>query len=204
MARALFDSQTSRIGAPFHGLFVTEGLFAYNEDVAAAEFVKKYWGQMLALGHGTFFDNYSLNWTAGCQVDRQTSLCHGWAAGPTYSLPANVLGVQPLEPGFAKVLVRPQPGGLSWAAGTVPTPRGTVSVSWQRSEERFRVEVKAPTRVPVRLELPPHRGRPRKVLVDGYESGFDWEGARQVVNLRGGPQVTVEQVEPNLVQPPKS
>lgn len=201
--RTLFELETSPIGAPFHGLFVTEGLFAYDEDEAAVEFMHKYWGEMMALGHGTFFDNYSLKWPAGAQVDRQTSLCHGWAAGPTYSLPANVLGVKPAEPGFAMIEITPHPGGLSWAAGKVPTPHGAVHVSWQRSDQLFRLDVLVPEGTTARVALPPSRGRERTVFVDGHQATPERDGARQVVAIRAGRHV-VEQSEPNLVAPPKS
>jgi hypothetical protein len=192
--RALFAPTTSRINAPFHGLFVTEGLFAYGEDTAAVDFMRSYWGAMLRLNEHTYFDNFSLDWPAGSVVDRGTSLCHGWACGPLHSLPANVLGVRPAEPGFAKVLVAPQPGGLSWANGVVPTVRGPVSVNWQASLERFRLEVELPEKSGGRVSLPPFRGRPRTVLVGGRSAPFTWDGSRQVVEVRAGRSV-VEQVE---------
>jgi hypothetical protein len=39
-----------------------------------------------------------------------------------------VLGVAPLEPGFKKVSIRPQLGGLKYVKGTVPTVAGPVTV----------------------------------------------------------------------------
>ena len=37
-----------------------------------------------------------------------------------------VLGVQPVDPGYATFTVTPYFGSLSWARGTVPTPFGVV------------------------------------------------------------------------------
>ncbi|MGI3785505.1 MAG: alpha-L-rhamnosidase C-terminal domain-containing protein, partial [Janthinobacterium lividum] len=46
-----------------------------------------------------------------------------------------VAGLAPLEPGYARVLVAPQPGGgLTWARTSLQTPHGRVAVSWSRSD----------------------------------------------------------------------
>ena len=45
-----------------------------------------------------------------------------------------VAGLAPLEPGYARVLVAPQPGGgLTWARTSLRTPDGPVAVSWSHS-----------------------------------------------------------------------
>jgi len=62
----------------------------------------------------------------------ETSLCHGWSAGPAAWLPAAVLGVQPAAAGFAAVTFAPCLGDLSWAEGTIPTPRGPIQVALRR------------------------------------------------------------------------
>ena len=65
---------------------------------------------------------------AYCYKGFRHSLCHGWSSGPATFLLRCVLGVKPLEPGFARVCVRPQLGGLRYAKGAVPTPRGLLRV----------------------------------------------------------------------------
>ena len=43
-----------------------------------------------------------------------------------------ILGVEPTEPGFAKYDVKPQPSkGVTEASGSVPTPWGSIQVSWR-------------------------------------------------------------------------
>jgi alpha-L-rhamnosidase len=45
-------------------------------------------------------------------------------------------GIAPLEPGYARVLVAPQPGGgLTWARTSLETRRGPVSVAWRQGDE---------------------------------------------------------------------
>ena len=53
---------------------------------------------------------------------------HAWGTPPLNIIARFVLGVKPLAPGFAKVEVRPQTGGLKYVRGTVPTVKGPVTV----------------------------------------------------------------------------
>ncbi|HEY3267638.1 MAG TPA: alpha-L-rhamnosidase C-terminal domain-containing protein [Armatimonadota bacterium] len=75
--------------------------------------------------------------------------CHAWGSVPAYEFLAEILGVQPAEPGYAAVRVDPQPGPLAWAKGTVITPKGPVSVSWKKEGGKLNVDVQAPQGVPV-------------------------------------------------------
>lgn len=64
------------------------------------------------------------------------SSAHAWSTGPTAALSKYVLGVAPATPGYVRWTVAPQPGDLKWAQGTVPTPRGSITVRWKRSGNR--------------------------------------------------------------------
>lgn len=62
----------------------------------------------------------------------ERSDCHAWGSLILYELPAVVLGVQPAKPGYESVLIRPEPGYLTSAQGSVLTPKGTVRVQWNK------------------------------------------------------------------------
>ena len=55
-------------------------------------------------------------------------LNHAWGAAPLNVISRYVVGVTPLEPGFAKVAIRPQIGGLRRLSATVPTAKGPVTL----------------------------------------------------------------------------
>ncbi|MEJ5253653.1 MAG: alpha-L-rhamnosidase C-terminal domain-containing protein, partial [Armatimonadota bacterium] len=74
------------------------------------------------------------------------SHCHAWSAAPAFALPSYVLGVRPLESGFARFEVRPFLGDLEWAKGVVPTPRGEVKVSLKREGKGMSMELVVPER----------------------------------------------------------
>jgi hypothetical protein len=61
-------------------------------------------------------------------------------------LTEQVLGVTPVEPGYATWSIEPHPGSLKWARGVVPTKYGDVAVSWWSSAhaEWFKLHAEAP------------------------------------------------------------
>ncbi|MEM7310760.1 MAG: hypothetical protein AAF682_29065 [Planctomycetota bacterium] len=80
----------------------------------------------------------------------ETSLCHGWSAGPVPWLHRAVLGVEVRGPDRARVA--PRLGDLAFARGTVPTARGPLAVEARREGDEVRVEVDAPDGLEVELE----------------------------------------------------
>ena len=83
-----------------------------------------------------------------------------------------VLGVSPTEPGFRRFEVRPHPGSLSWAEGTVPTPHGDVRAAWQRTGRDFRLDASVPSGTVADLAVPAESQRVR-VTLDGR---VVWDG----------------------------
>ena len=136
-------------GSPFYMFFVLEVLVKDGRFDLLLQNIRDYWGVQIEAGATTFWEMYDPS------AERHTrSHCHGWSAAPTYFLTQHVLGIQPLEPGYRTVLVRPQPSGLRWAHGQVPTPHGIVSCDWRFSEESFTLTVDAPSGIPTIVELP--------------------------------------------------
>ncbi|MDY6914175.1 MAG: family 78 glycoside hydrolase catalytic domain [Planctomycetota bacterium] len=152
-----------RVGSPFFMSFVLEGLVRGGRYAELVSLIRDYWGQQVDAGATTFWEQYH-------DAPRKTrSHCHGWSAAPTFFLTQHVLGVQPLEPGYAKLLVAPQTGDLAWAQGRVPTPAGDVECQWTNEKDLFTLKVKLPKGLPMRIELPVsgrcrvEKGRARKI-----------------------------------------
>ncbi len=104
----------------------------------ALDWIRQYWGGMLAEGATSFWESYDLRWPKSnphlsLQADGTSgyfvSLAHGWSAGPTAWLTENILGVTPLEPGYGTVDIHPDLLDLAWAYGTVPTPHGLIKIN---------------------------------------------------------------------------
>jgi len=64
-------------------------------------------------------------------------------------------GIRPLEPGYARVLIAPQPGeGIGWAKTSLKTAHGEVRVEWTLDGGAFRLEATVPAGVAADVVLP--------------------------------------------------
>ena len=137
---------------PFMGSYEVWSLFNAGDTSDALNLIDQEWGPMTRQGPGdTDWESLgptgslvnALAWNSPGGV----SLAHGWSTGPTSALSEYVLGIRPVAAGYQTWLVAPQPGTLSWAQGTVPTPHGTISVKWGRdaSNGRFAMQVGVPS-----------------------------------------------------------
>lgn len=75
------------------------------------------------------------------------SECHAWGALALYELPGTVLGVRPAAPGYEKIEIRPIPGYLDFAEGTVKTPKGMIQVKWEKKNAKLDIEYQVPDSV---------------------------------------------------------
>lgn len=82
------------------------------------------------------------------------SLCHAWSAHPVLEFQQRILGVTPVEPGFARINVTPHRCGLMHAQGSVCTPRGLIAVAWRVEGRRFTLELTTPADTPGQVVLP--------------------------------------------------
>ena len=74
-------------------------------------------------------------------------------------------GLAPLEPGYAKVLIAPRPGGgLSWAKSSLDTHHGPIAVSWTETEGKLALSAEIPRGVEAVVRLP---GRPEQTVGAG-------------------------------------
>ena len=70
--------------------------------------------------------------------------CHAWGAHPLFHYFATLLGIRPVAPGFSQVEITPQLGALDWISGTIPHPRGEISVEARRDGDGLRAVVTLP------------------------------------------------------------
>ena len=158
------DKGVVQVGTPYFMFYVLRGLFHSGRYQKAVEIIRGRWGDMLEKGATTFWEVFG-DWTG--------SRCHGWSGGPTMLLPAEILGIQPVAPGFKVFRIQPHPADLTWARGTVPTPQGDISVTWQGSQEKsdsetsFELKVSVPEGTTGEIFIPGlAKGNPRVSLND--------------------------------------
>ena len=99
------------------------------------------WESMLSRGLTTFAERYE-------QPGNPTrSDCHAWSASPNFEIFRTVLGIDTAAPGFQRVRIRPFPGRLERVAGSIPHPKGEISVKIERAGAGLRVDLALPSGV---------------------------------------------------------
>lgn len=133
-----FSNSTAESGfaqkiSPFSSAYHLRAAFESADEHTIRLLLKTLWAPMANPSHvnytNTFWETLDPDGTPGLGIS--TSLCHGWAAGPTAELSKHVLGVQPIKAGFSEWKVQPMLLGLEWAKGRVPTEKGTIEVEWK-------------------------------------------------------------------------
>ena len=93
---------------------------------------------------------------------------HAWGAAPANIIPRHLMGVQPLEPGFARVQLKPQVGSLTSGSLDHPTVRGTIHVDFQSVPgQSFVLNVDIPANVVATVYLPRLGSDRAGLVVDG-------------------------------------
>jgi alpha-L-rhamnosidase len=139
--------------------FVLRALAAAGRAPDALDRIRKYWGNIVLAPSPTIWEN-GVNGKLGKEAfGGVASMCHGFATTPVSFLQSTVLGVVPLEPGFRVFAVKPEPCGLQYASGSVPTPHGNIELSWKRAGAGLKVELRVPPSTAAQLpdgrRLPP-------------------------------------------------
>ena len=169
-------------GSPFAMFYLLEELAKEGRFGDILDIVRDRWGFMLDAGATTFWETFP-----GHEKDDPTrSHCHAWSAAPTYFLSRYQLGVSPLEPGYAKVLIAPHPADLTWCKGRMPTPHGEIMVDWQSSDEQFVLKFELPQSTSAQVRLPVDASVFKIVEIDGHlvDEGLP-EGVSSVVSKDG-------------------
>jgi len=128
---------------------IMEALSSHDRDHEAFQILNRIWGGMIRLGATTFWERFDPAWAAvedihGALGGHRVTLCHGSSSGPTSWIGRWILGIRPASPGFERVWVNPKPTPLLWAEGSIPTPRGRISVSISKSKGKTQVSVAIP------------------------------------------------------------
>jgi hypothetical protein len=164
--------------------YLLEGLYRANEAQYALDLLlandDRSWANMLRVGSTMTLEAW--DWKYKNNLDWN----HAWGAAPANIIPRYLMGVRPLEPGFGKVLIQPQPGNLASAQLRLPTIRGTIRVGFERHGKAFKLEVDLPGNITARVALPIGSIREPDVTLDGVS----------VIGLEQGGFIVIDGVPP--------
>jgi alpha-L-rhamnosidase len=150
-----------RISTGFAGTpFVTDALTATGHlDDAYALLMQREapsWLYAVTMGATTIWERWdSMLPDGSINPGEMTSFNHYAFGAVADWMHRTVGGLAPLEPGYRRILVAPQPGGgLTWAQTSLETPHGRAAVRWVLDGCEMRVEVTVPEGAEAVLRLP--------------------------------------------------
>ena len=123
--------------------FVFEAMKKYGKNNEVLALIRKYWGDIVRSGCPTI-------WEYGVHVKGKQgscncgSLCHAFSIAPVDFFQTVILGIEPLEPGFSKFKVAPDPLDLNSADGKIPSPHGDICMKWIRKADNLEIELEVP------------------------------------------------------------
>lgn len=161
--------------------YLLEGLFENDHATRALDLITakgdRSWRHMLDSGATVTWEAWDVKYKPNLDWN------HAWGAAPANLLPRYVLGVEPLQPGWATARIRPTPGNLIFARGRVPTPRGPISIDW-RLGDTFVLNLSLPPGIKGKLDLPAIPG----------SSGVKINGQTVAAQTAGGRWLPIEPV----------
>jgi alpha-L-rhamnosidase len=116
---------------------------------------------------------------------------HAWGAAPGNIIPRYLMGIQPAEAGFKKVLIQPHPGLLNRAKITVPTIRGAIKVSFEKhNQSDYDFILELPANTTARFVLPAKKTY-TQVILDGAPNMPQTSDAKQFIDAIGSGRHTI-------------
>jgi len=120
---------------------------------------------------------------------------HAWGAAPANIIPRKLMGIEPLEPGFRKIRIKPQPASLEHAEIKCPTIRGDVLMSFKNQpQQSFSMNLTIPANTIADVYLP-FWSKSQKVTLNGNAVKYRQEGNFVVVEGVGSGVTSFEVVK---------
>ncbi len=148
-------------------VYLLEALYDAGEDRYALDLMTadtdRSWLNMIRAGSTVTTEAWDVKYKAN------EGWTHAWSTAPVQIIPRKLMGIEPLEPGFGKVLIEPRPGNLAKANVRYPTIRGPISVAFDRGNalDYFHLTVSIPANMTAEVALPLSGKSPGNVTCDG-------------------------------------
>lgn len=132
------------LGSPFAMLYLYEALDKIGRQDEILQSIYSSYRSMLELGATTVWEQFPSGNAFNPEGFPTRSHCHAWSSSPILYLNMLVLGIRPVEPGAAAVVISPRIDQLDFARGTSATIKGPVRVSWEKKGNVVEIQSQAP------------------------------------------------------------
>jgi alpha-L-rhamnosidase len=150
----------------FGSQFYLSSLYTLNQGSKALELItskdKNSWYHVM---HELHAANTTEAWDPSGKPDMSKS--HTWGSSAGNMIQRGLMGINPLEPGFKKISIRPQTGELEYANIDFPSIKGTISVDIALNPNSYNVEINIPANTTAKVFIKKMRNNDTEVEVDG-------------------------------------
>jgi len=149
--------------------YLMEGLYNAEQGNYALELMTndsdRGWLNMIRSGATMTTEAWDLKYDP-----QDLSWSHAWSASPAHIIPRRIMGIQPAEPGFGKIIIKPQPGDLKWAKMKLPSIHGEIIVDLTKDDGTFfNLNTTIPANTTAQVYLPKLSAN-YALLVDGQSA----------------------------------
>jgi len=139
-------------------LILMEALYEYNDADYALQLLsstaERSWYNTLRIGSTLTIEAWDNKYKPNLDWNQSAG------SVPAYTIPRRLMGIEPLEPGFGKIRIKPQPSTLRHAAIKIPTIRGDIAVKFDQTPgDRFNMKVEIPANTTAEVWLPKLSGK---------------------------------------------
>jgi len=142
--------------SPYGAPYLFDALYEVGEQDYALELLRsesdRSWMNMIRFGTTITSEAWDIKYK------KNLGWNHAWGASPVYVITRKIFGIEPLEPAFKKILIKPQPGKLKDAEIKSPTIMGTIYAKFENDPKKaFQLKLVIPANTTAKLMLPrPH------------------------------------------------
>ena len=112
---------------------------------------------------------------------------HAWSASPAHIIPRKIIGIEPAEPGFGKIIIKPRPVSLTFAKAKLPTVRGEIDVDFvQDIGKSFELNINIPANTRAQVYIPKIADHYKLTLNGKMVRGIDSNGYVLIDGLNSG------------------
>jgi hypothetical protein len=148
-----FVASRGMVGSVYLSQFLLDALYQNHRAEAALGIMNstglRSWGHMIYKLHATMTGEA---WDPS--IKGNMSFSHPWATSPANVIPRGLFGIIPLEPGFTRFQIKPQPASLAWAKLVTPSIKGPIRVAFQQSGNHFEMTASIPANSTATVHLP--------------------------------------------------
>ena len=136
---------TTKNSSPYMEYYVLEALCKMGEYEVASDRIKERYEGMMSEDYSTLWEFWN-SW--------QGTMNHAWSGGPLVIMSKHFAGIAPAEAGYEKVRINPQYALSDCLTCTVPSVKGLITLSYEKTGDGYIVNLTLPENVKADLYVP--------------------------------------------------